>query len=128
MAEAAKSMLNFLNIESIVVCCLRFNIYNTTTATDKRTQHRHHIGLNRISFSRSLESQDKVTKSIVFAPKLPRVGLNAKCDESLFKTGVTKKHQKFLFEYWVFSQKSYLNMWCFEKVHICIPKIPYLHT
>ena len=42
--------------------------------------------------------------------------------------GVTKKHQKFIFEYWVFSQKSYLNVWCFEKVHICIPKIPYLHT
>ena len=31
-------------------------------------------------------------------------------------------------EYWEFSQKSYLNVWCFEKVHICIPKIPYLHT
>ena len=31
MAEAAKSMLNFLNIESIVVCCLHFNVYNTTT-------------------------------------------------------------------------------------------------
>ena len=44
------------------------------------------------------------------------------------RAGVTKKHQKFIFEYWVFSQKSYLNMWCFEKVHICIPKIPYLHT
>ena len=88
MAEAAKSMLNFLNIESIVVCCLRFNIYNTTTATDKRTQHRHHIGLNRISFSRSLESQDKVTKSIVFAPKLPRVGLNAKCDNICYATDV----------------------------------------
>ena len=43
-------------------------------------------------------------------------------------TGVTKKHQKFIFKYLVFSQKSYLNMWCFEKVHICIPKIPYLHT
>ena len=42
--------------------------------------------------------------------------------------GVTKKQQKFKFEYWVFSQKSYLNVWCFEKVHICIPKIPYLHT
>ena len=24
-------MLNFLNIESIVVCCLHFNVYNTTT-------------------------------------------------------------------------------------------------
>ena len=24
-------MLNFLNIESIVVCCLCFNVYNTTT-------------------------------------------------------------------------------------------------
>ena len=45
-----------------------------------------------------------------------------------YSTGVTKKHQKFIFEYLVFSQKSYLNMWCFEKVHICIPKIPYLHT
>ena len=42
--------------------------------------------------------------------------------------GVTKKHQKFIFECWVFSQKSYLNVWCFEKVHIWIPKIPYLHT
>ena len=44
------------------------------------------------------------------------------------EAGVTKKHQKFKFEYWVYPQKSYLNMWCFEKVHICIPKIPYLHT
>ena len=35
-------------------------------------------------------------------------------------TGVTKKHQKFKFEYWVFSQKSYLN------VLFC--KGPYLHT
>ena len=43
-------------------------------------------------------------------------------------SGVNKKHQKFIFEYWVFSQKSYLNMWCFEKIHICIPKIQYLHT
>ena len=42
--------------------------------------------------------------------------------------GATKKHQKFKFEYWVFSQKSYLNVWCFEKVHICTPKIPYLHN
>ena len=25
-------------------------------------------------------------------------------------SGVNKKHQKFIFEYWVFSQKSYLNM------------------
>ena len=37
------------------------------------------------------------------------------------ESGVTKKHQKFIFEYWVFSQKSYLNVWCFEKFHICIP-------
>ena len=29
---------------------------------------------------------------------------------------VSKKHQKFIFEYWVFSQKYYLNMECFEKV------------
>ena len=43
-------------------------------------------------------------------------------------TGVTKKHQKFIFEYWVFSQKSYLNVGCFEEIHICIPKILYLHT
>ena len=41
---------------------------------------------------------------------------------------VSKKHQKFIFEYWVFSQKSYLHVWCFEKVHICITKIPYPHT
>ena len=39
--------------------------------------------------------------------------------------GVTKKHQKFRIEYRVFSQKSFLNMWRFEKVHIWIPKIPY---
>jgi len=38
-------------------------------------------------------------------------------------TGVNKKPQKFIFEYWVFSQKSYLNVGCFEKIHICIPKI-----
>ena len=35
-------------------------------------------------------------------------------------SGVTKKHQKIIFEYWVFSQKSNLNMGCFEKT--------YLHT
>ena len=44
------------------------------------------------------------------------------------RSGMTKKHQKYIFEYLVFSQKSYLNVWCFVKVHICIPKIPYLHT
>ena len=50
-------------------------------------------------------------------------------------TGVNKKHQKFIFEYWVFSQKSYLNMWCFEntifvylKFNICLPKLWNLHT
>ena len=42
--------------------------------------------------------------------------------------GVNKKPQKFIFEYWVFSQKSYLNVGCFEEIHICIPKIKYLHT
>ena len=47
---------------------------------------------------------------------------------TIVTTGVTKKHQEFIFEYWVFFQKSYLNVWCFEKVHICIPKILYLHT
>ena len=34
---------------------------------------------------------------------------------------VNKKPLKFIFEYWVFSQKSYLNTWRFEKN-------PYLHT
>ena len=29
-------------------------------------------------------------------------------------TGVNKKPQKFIFEYWVFSQKSYLNVGCFR--------------
>ena len=43
-------------------------------------------------------------------------------------TGVIKKPQKFISEYQVFSQKPYLNMGYFEKVHICIPKIQYLHT
>ena len=42
--------------------------------------------------------------------------------------GVNKKPQKFIFEYWVISQKSYLNVGCFEEIHICIPKIRYLHT
>ena len=46
----------------------------------------------------------------------------------LCSAGVNKKHQKFIFEYWAFSQKTYLNMWCFEKSHNCIPKIQYLHT
>ena len=32
---------------------------------------------------------------------------------SRIRTGVTKKHQNFIFEYWVFSQKSYFNVWCF---------------
>ena len=36
--------------------------------------------------------------------------------------GVNRRHQKFIFEYQVFSQKSYLNTGCFEKIHICIPK------
>ena len=51
------------------------------------------------------------------------------------RTGVTQKPQKFIFEYWVFSQKSYLNMWHFKKFifaylkfDICIHKILYLHT
>ena len=44
------------------------------------------------------------------------------------RTGVTNKHQKFIFEYWVSSQKSYLNVWCFENFHICITKIPYLRS
>ena len=49
--------------------------------------------------------------------------------------GVNNKPQKFIFEYWVFSQKSYLNMWCFVKsifaylkFNICIPKLGNLHT
>ena len=49
--------------------------------------------------------------------------------------GVTKKHQKFIFEYWVVSQKSYLNMgdlkksvFAYLKFNICIPKSLYLHT
>ena len=46
----------------------------------------------------------------------------------LMETGVHKKPQKFIFEYWVFSQESYLNVGCFKKIHICIPKIRYLHT
>ena len=71
LAEATKSMLNFLDIDSIVVCCLRFNVYNTTTdATGPDMRDRRHIVLNPLSFSQSLESQDKVTKNIVFAPKL----------------------------------------------------------
>ena len=41
----------------------------------------------------------------------------------IHSTGVNKKHEKFIFEYRVFSQKLYLNMWCFEKVHICIPNM-----
>ena len=45
-----------------------------------------------------------------------------------FKARVNKKPQKFIFEYWAFSQKSYLNGGCFEEIHICIPKILYLHT
>ena len=31
-------------------------------------------------------------------------------DWLVHEPGGTKKHQKFLFEYWVVSQKSYLNM------------------
>ena len=49
-------------------------------------------------------------------------------DVVIIEAGVNKKHQKFIFEYRVFSQKLYLNMWCFEKVHICIPNMRYLHT
>ena len=48
------------------------------------------------------------------------------CDISI--SGVNKNLQIFIFEYWVFSQKSYLNMWCLEKIHICIPKIQYLYS
>ena len=39
------------------------------------------------------------------------------------RSGVNKKPEKFIFEYWVFSQKFYLNVGCFEEIHICIPKI-----
>ena len=42
--------------------------------------------------------------------------------------GVNKSPKKFIFAYLVFSQKPYLNVWCFEKIHICIPKIQNLHT
>ena len=45
-----------------------------------------------------------------------------------FQVGVNKKPQKFIFEYWVFSQKSCSNMAFFEKIHICITKIRDLHT
>ena len=38
-------------------------------------RHRRHIVLNLNPFSQSLESQNKVTKSIVFAPKLQSVAL-----------------------------------------------------
>ena len=48
--------------------------------------------------------------------------------EDEYIAGVTKKHQKFIFEYWVVSQKSYLNMGHLKKICICIPKIRYLHT
>ena len=51
------------------------------------------------------------------------------------QAGVTKKHQKFIFEYWVVAQKSYLNMgdlkksvFAYLKFDICIPKSLYLHT
>ena len=51
-------------------------------------------------------------------------------DELLGGAGVTKKHQKNIFEYWYFSQKSYLNMgrlenniFAYLKFNICIPKI-----
>ena len=43
-------------------------------------------------------------------------------------SGVNKSPQKIIFAYLVFSQNLYLNMWCFEKIHICIPKIQNLHT
>ena len=47
---------------------------------------------------------------------------------SLSFAGVNKSPQKFIFAYLFFSQKLYLNVWCFEKIHICIPKIQNLHT
>ena len=44
------------------------------------------------------------------------------------RAGVNKKPQKFIFEYWVFSQKSFLNVGCLKKsifaylkLNICIP-------
>ena len=43
-------------------------------------------------------------------------------------SGVNKKPEIFIFEYWVFSQKSYLNMGCFEKFIFAYLKIQYLHT
>jgi len=39
------------------------------------------------------------------------------------RPGVTKKHQRFIFEYWVFSLKSYLNMGRFENNIFAYPKI-----
>ena len=43
--------------------------------------------------------------------------------------GVNKKPQKFIFEYWVFYQKSYLKTSIFAYLifNICIPKIRYPH-
>ena len=57
-----------------------------------------------------------------------QVGIAKKTLASAQDARVNKKPQKFIFEYWAFSQKSYLNGGCFEEIHICIPKILYLHT
>ena len=81
------------------------------------------------------ESGNEVTDSeqclrYILSQKVPLIPHSHK-----ITPGVTKKHQNTIFEYWFFSQKSYLNMGCFEniifaylKFNICIPRICYLHT
>ena len=61
--------------------------------------------------------------------------LGYKFHASVSEPGVNKKHKKFLFEYQVIFQKSYLNTGCFEKsifaylkFDICILNIRFLHT
>jgi len=65
----------------------------------------------------SAKSNRRPQRAAALAPKI-KIG----------EARVNKKPQKFIFEYWAFSQKSYLNGGCFEEIHICIPKILYLHT
>ena len=75
LAEAAKSMLNFLNIDSIVVCCLCCNVYNTTTDVTGPTCDIAAILFSiHFDFSKSWESKQS-DKKYSFRPKTAKCGL-----------------------------------------------------
>ena len=104
----------------ILIIFFLLNVYEKVEKWTKKKSHLGIVGLPEWSFTAKLFPYTLRQGHNIYWTII----IHIICSNS----GVAKKHQKFIFEYWVFTQKSYLNVWCFEKVHICIPKIPYLHT